>query len=263
MSAEQMKEKGNAEFKAGNYDKSIEFYTYATEMDPKNHVYHTNRSMAYAQMKKWDKSLRDAEKAISLKPDWEKGHYRRGVALSNMNQYKEAFEAFQACLNIQPNNDDFKKAADQAKRDMFKGMTNAEIDKHEANDLFKQGKIQDAITLYQKALLRTTDDEKGQAVKADLHANLAACYVQLYEPKKVLENCEAAIKISPNHVKALLRRGQAYEALEKYQLALDDFEHALKLEPDIKMAVEACVRLRNAIRRKEQMDKHGEKLRKS
>jgi len=263
MSAESFKEKGNAEFKAGNYEKAAELYTLCTEMDPKNHIYWTNRSMCYAQMKRWEKSLKDAEKAIALKPDWEKGHYRRGVALSNMNQFKEAFEAFSSCLNIQPSNDDFKKAAEQAKRDMYKGMTNAEIDKHEANDLFKQGKIQEAIKLYGSALLRVANDEKGQAVKADLYANLAACYVQLYEPKKVLDNCEAALKIAPKHVKALLRRGQAYEALEKYQLALEDFERALELEPDIKMAVEACVRLRNAIRRKEQMDKHGEKLRKS
>jgi len=121
---------------------------------------------------------------------------------------------------------------------------------------------QNPIDTNEKALSKTTDDEKGIAVKADLHANLAACYVQLYEPKKVLENCEAALKLSPNHVKALLRRGQAFEALEKYELALAAFERALQLEPDIKMAVEACVRLRNAIRRKEQMEKHGEKTRK-
>jgi stress-induced-phosphoprotein 1 len=262
MSAESMKEKGNAEFKNGNYEKAIEFYTYATEMDPKNHIYYTNRSMCYAQMKKWDKSLRDADKAVQIKVDWEKGHYRRGVALTNLNQPKEAFEAFQACLNIQPSNEDFKKAAEQAKRDMYKGMTAAEIDKHEANDLFKQGKISEAIKLYTSALGKTADDEKGKAVRADLHANLAACYVQLYEPKQVLDNCEKALKLQPNHVKALLRRGQAYEALEKYQKALEDFERALQLEPDIKMAVEACVRLRNALRRQEQLDKHGEKQRK-
>jgi tetratricopeptide (TPR) repeat protein len=72
MSAESMKEKGNEEFKKGNYEKAIEFYTYATEMDPKNHTFFTNRSLCYAQMKKWDKSLRDAEKSVQLKGDWEK-----------------------------------------------------------------------------------------------------------------------------------------------------------------------------------------------
>lgn len=51
---------------------AIEFYTYATEMDPKNHIYMTNRALCYASMKKWDKSLRDADKAVALKSDWEK-----------------------------------------------------------------------------------------------------------------------------------------------------------------------------------------------
>ena len=28
----------------GNFEKAIEYYTYATEIDPKNHLYYTNRS---------------------------------------------------------------------------------------------------------------------------------------------------------------------------------------------------------------------------
>ena len=32
----------------------------------------TNRSLCYASMKNWAKSLRDADKAIALKSDWEK-----------------------------------------------------------------------------------------------------------------------------------------------------------------------------------------------
>lgn len=37
-----------------------------------------------------DKSLRDADKAIALKADWEKGWYRRGVALSKLERFEEA-----------------------------------------------------------------------------------------------------------------------------------------------------------------------------
>lgn len=45
--AEKYKDKGNAEFKAGNHGKAIEYYTYATEMDPKNYIYFTNRLVAF------------------------------------------------------------------------------------------------------------------------------------------------------------------------------------------------------------------------
>lgn len=61
------------------------------------------------------------------------------------------------------------------------------------------------------------DDEKTNMLRADVYANRAACNVQLYEPNKVRADCDAALKLVPNHVKALLRRGQALESLEKYK----------------------------------------------
>jgi len=254
-SAEAYKEKGNAEFKAGNYEKAIENYTYATEMDPKNHIFYTNRSMCYAQMKKWDKSLRDADKSVALNSNWDKGHYRRGVALAAMGSNQEAVGAFETCCRLAPANTDFQKAHEQARRDMYKGMSEAEILKFEGNDLFKKGKIDDAIKRYNAALSATGNnfDEKNAATRADIYANRAACYVQLYEPNKVRADCDEALKINPNHVKALLRRGQALESLEKYKAALEDFEKVLKLEPSSKMAVDSCVRIRNALRRQGQM----------
>jgi len=264
-----MKEKGNEEFKKKNYEKAIEFYTYATEMDPTNHVFYTNRAMCYAAMNKWDKSLRDAEKSISIKKDWEKGHYRKGVALQNLGRLQEAVQAFQECVKLSPQSGDFQKALDQAKKEMFKGMSESEILKMEGNDLFKGGKIDLAIQKYTTALNKLPSDEdlmpkangagasdakdkqkeKERVVKADIYANRAACYVQLYEPKKVREDCDRALKLVPGHGKALLRRGQALESLEKYKDALTDFEAVLKIDPNNKMAVQACVRLREAIRK--------------
>jgi tetratricopeptide (TPR) repeat protein len=61
---------------------------------------------------------------------------------------------------------------------------------------------------------------KDDTAKADIYANRAACYVQLYEPKKVLDDCNNALKLAPDHAKALLRRAQALESLEKYKEAL-------------------------------------------
>lgn len=63
---------GNAAFKRGDMGAAIEHYTFATEMDPTNHIFFTNRAAAYAHMKKWDKSLRDSNKSIKLKSDWHK-----------------------------------------------------------------------------------------------------------------------------------------------------------------------------------------------
>ncbi len=49
--AEKYKDQGNEEFRQGNFAKAIEQYTYATECDPKNPIYFTNRSMCYFKVR--------------------------------------------------------------------------------------------------------------------------------------------------------------------------------------------------------------------
>lgn len=209
----------------------------------------TNRSLCYAHMKNWARSLRDADKAIALKSDWEKGYFRRGVALSNLERYEEAMAAFQKCLDFNASSKDYQTSYDQAKRDLYKGLTESEILKLEGNENFKKGKIPEAIASYTKALERAKgDDEKTNQIKADIYANRAACNVQLYEPTKVRDDCNAALNLVPNHVKALLRRGQALESLEKYKLAIADFDAALRIDPNNSMALQAVTRIRRSMK---------------
>jgi len=67
-----LKDKGNAALAIGNYEQAIEHYTQAIELDPNNHVLFSNRSAAFAKQGKYQNALEDAEKTVSLKPDWPK-----------------------------------------------------------------------------------------------------------------------------------------------------------------------------------------------
>lgn len=67
-----LKDKGNAALSAGNYEQAIEHYTQAIALEPLNHVLYSNRSAAYAKQKKYQNALEDAEKTVSIKPDWPK-----------------------------------------------------------------------------------------------------------------------------------------------------------------------------------------------
>ena len=72
--------------------------------------------------------------------------------------------------------------------------------------------------------------------------------VQLYEPQKVRDDCNAALNLVPNHAKALLRRGQALESLEKYKDALADFEAVLRTDPNSNMALQAITRIKRSMK---------------
>eukprot|EP00640_Fibrocapsa_japonica_P000732 CAMPEP_0113937774 /NCGR_PEP_ID=MMETSP1339-20121228/4320_1 /TAXON_ID=94617 /ORGANISM="Fibrocapsa japonica" /LENGTH=572 /DNA_ID=CAMNT_0000940673 /DNA_START=71 /DNA_END=1789 /DNA_ORIENTATION=+ /assembly_acc=CAM_ASM_000762 len=102
MSAEEFKAKGNEALKSKNYDEAIEMYTKAIDLDSSNHVFFSNRSAAHLSKGDASEALKDAESCIKLKPDWPKGHGRKGAALHSLHQYEEAVQAYQQGLAACP-----------------------------------------------------------------------------------------------------------------------------------------------------------------
>ncbi len=68
-----------------------------------------------------------------------------------------------------------------------------------------------------------------------------------YQDRKesAIEDCTRAIELKPDYVKALVRRGQAYEDSDRPHEAFKDFEKVLEIDPglkDAKLAVMVNVR---------------------
>jgi len=99
-----LKDQGNEQFKAGSYLKAAALYTQAIKLDPENAALYSNRAAAFLQLVKLNKALADADTTIKLKPQWEKGYFRKGCVLEAMEQYEEAISAFQIALEHNPQN---------------------------------------------------------------------------------------------------------------------------------------------------------------
>ncbi len=77
-------------------------------------------------------------------------------------------------------------------------------------------------------------------------------YLKTKEYARALEDAEAAIKLKDDYIKAYHRRGKAYLALNKLEMAIRDFQYICEKEPQNK---EAMQELKNA--RKKLEDKVG------
>ncbi|CAM0949046.1 unnamed protein product [Alopecurus aequalis] len=99
-----LKDQGNEQFKSGSYLKAAALYTQAIKLDPDNAALYSNRAAAFLQLVKLNKALADADTTIKLKPEWEKGYFRKGCVLEAMEQYEEAISAFQIALQHNPQN---------------------------------------------------------------------------------------------------------------------------------------------------------------
>ena len=78
-----------------------------------------------------------------------------------------------------------------------------------------------------KGLQNRGESQSDLALKA--HANRAACYKQISNFDGVIEDCTAVLEVDPENVKALVRRAQAFEGVERYRFALQDVKTVLAM----------------------------------
>ena len=64
QAAEDAKHKGNDLYRSGEYDKAIEFYTHAINLQPKCAVYYGNRSAALMMIDKYSQALDDCTRSV-------------------------------------------------------------------------------------------------------------------------------------------------------------------------------------------------------
>jgi len=247
--AEGFKEKGNRAFSEKRYDEAIGFYTEAIKIDGRNHVYFSNRSAAYMGKNMYSKALEDAETCTKLNPKWGKGYFRRAVALLALSRASDAEVVLQDGIRADPTNADLrakleevKKAVEMERRFVDKEgkpLSGSQLAKAEGNDHFSNGRYEEAAACYTRALGLTTD----KLERSILFSNRAACHSQHQNWHKMLEDCNYALEENPKNVKAMMRRGLAYEGLEKYQLAINDMKSVLELDPNARSASAAIARL--------------------
>lgn len=106
--AEEVKTQANEYFKKQDYNKAIELYTRAIELNPTVAVYYGNRSIAYLKTECYGYALSDATRAIELDKNYIKGYYRRAAAHMCLGKFKLALRDYEAVAKARPKDADAK-----------------------------------------------------------------------------------------------------------------------------------------------------------
>eukprot|EP01118_Nematostelium_gracile_P006905 TRINITY_DN2231_c0_g1_i1.p1 TRINITY_DN2231_c0_g1~~TRINITY_DN2231_c0_g1_i1.p1 ORF type:complete len:319 (+),score=133.34 TRINITY_DN2231_c0_g1_i1:57-959(+) len=97
--------------------------------------------------------------------------------------------------------------------------------KNEAMDAQREGKLEDALNLFTKAIQKNPKSGLFYAFRAQV-------LLELKRPNAAIRDCDAAIKINPDSAKPYKIRGRANRVLGNYEVALRDVQQGQKLDFD-------------------------------
>lgn len=123
----------------------------------------------------------------------------------------------------------------------------AEKFKEDGNVAFKNSQWKEAVKLYTKAINLIQSDTKNLAI---FYKNRAAAHLKLEDFTAAVDDCNKSLQIVPNDPKALFRRCQALEALERYEEAYRDATQIFKDDPSNKTIQPILERLYKIVQEK-------------
>jgi len=226
------KELGTQFYKKKDFNKALEHYTKASELDPTNISHLTNISAVYFEMGDYDKCIQTCEKAVEtgreVRADYQliaRAFGRMGNAYHKKDDLDNAIIYFNKSLTEHRNPEiltklkEIEKLRDIRRREAYINPELAVEARERGNKLFKEQKYADSVKEYTEATKRDPKDAKN-------FSNRAAAYTKLLAFPEAIKDCEEALRLDPKFVKAYIRKANVEIAMKKTSEALTTLREA-------------------------------------
>ena len=231
------KAKGNACYKAKQFDDALQHYDAAIAADPTDVTYRNNKCAVHFEKKDYDAVVAEGAEAIRVgrdhRADYELVHkiyVRMGKARVKQGDLAGGLEYF-ASAQVEYRDKATERLIKNLEMDIKKAKTAAYVDpekalaaKEEGNVKFREGKFAESIPHYEEAIKR---DPKNPAY----NNNLAAALTKLGNFAAAKQACEKALDLDPSYVKAIAKKGDLEFLMKEYHKALESYKKGLALEP--------------------------------
>jgi tetratricopeptide (TPR) repeat protein len=191
---------GSAAFILKEYEKALDRFNAAVQLDGNSSLAEYNRGMALQSLGKFEDAVLSFTRVITLKPDFEQAWANKGRTLYAMGRGKEALEYFERALCLDRNDFDAW---------FSKGISEEEM-----------GQFQEAIKCLDIALKLRPDFVQAWNFKGDALFNMGM-------PEEALAAYEQALTIRPHDFEAWNNKGIVLFTRKDVKGALEAFEKAL------------------------------------
>lgn len=188
----------------GNDDSALKMLQKAVEIRPDYDKGYYNIGAIYLKRGYIDAAITVLRKAVEINPDYAKAHFNLGLALAKKGDYDEAIEEYEKALNSM-----------SANALVYNNIGNA----YSAKDLYDK-----ALLVYEKAV-------SIDPYSADAYYNMANGLAKLGRYDEALKYYEKAIALNPGHSSAYFNMGNVYLQLGRKEKAISAYEAAVKADP--------------------------------
>jgi serine/threonine protein kinase/Flp pilus assembly protein TadD len=187
-----------------HHEKSLQDYSKAIALDPKDARSWNVRGGAYIDLHQYDKALADVNKAIELDPKLAGAWTNRGAAYNYLRQFDKALADLNKAIELDPK---LKIART-----------------HRGRAYYYLHRYDKALADYSKAIELVPNF-------AGAWSDRGTTYRALHQYDKALADLNKAIELDPKYVDAWNNRGAIYFDLHQYDKALADWTKAIELDP--------------------------------
>jgi serine/threonine-protein kinase len=195
---------------AGNYEKAVDEFTRAIQLDPTSDVAYTGMGSAYERLGKLNDAEKTYQQVINLRPRYWKGYNQLGIFYFRQAQFDKGAAMFEKVTELTP--------------DSFRGYANL------GGLYLAEGKYEEAIKPLNESLrIRAT---------AATYSNLGTAYFHLRKFREAAQTYEEAARMDDHdyHVWGNLGEAQYFagnrpEAEQGYRKGIALGEDALKVNP--------------------------------
>lgn len=226
-------------YDSGDYDKAIESYTKAIELNINYIEAYNNRGISYRYLKEYEKAIADINKAIELKPNYANAYHYRGICYNDSGDYEKAIADHTKAIELKP---DYANAYNG--RGIYytylEDYEKAIVDYEKAIELRPDypnaynniGIVYDKLEDYEKAIESFNKAIESKSDYADAYNARGVIYGKLKEYEKEMLDYNKAIELEPDYARAYFNRGVSYNELKDYKKAILNFDKAIELKPD-------------------------------
>jgi stress-induced-phosphoprotein 1 len=236
--AEAAKRRGDDAFKACDLDAALSAYDLAISLDPGNVTLYGNKAATLNRQGRHREAIEAAELGIAKgraagAPYGQiaKAYQKVARAHAALGDLDAAIEALSASLLEKQDpvvKRELKAIRDRREKQRAKEYEDprlAEEARLAGNEAFKTGDYPRAIEQYTEAIRRAPRNPT-------MYSNRAAAYSKLGEFPMAIKDCDAAIAIDSNFVKAYTRKGFCHFTMKEYNRARDCYNQALRIDPN-------------------------------